>query len=181
MTAVAYRACASDDLGPGDLAQILDLGHACWPAGEFSPEDLEHALGGRHFLAEAEGRLVAHVAVVPRVLEADGRPLHAGYVEAVATLPRFRRRGIASRLMEAADAHITAAYALGALSTGEHAFYERLGWRRWQGATWVRQPDGALVRTADEDAWVMALLTERTASLTLAERLVCQWRPGDVW
>jgi aminoglycoside 2'-N-acetyltransferase I len=178
---VTYRESASDDLGPGVLAQILDLAHACWPDGGFTQHDLDHALGGRHFLAEADGRVVAHAAVVPRTLEVDGRSLRTGYVEAVATLPPFRRRGIASRLVKAANAHIAAAYELGALSTGGHAFYERLGWRRWPGTTWVREPDGTCTRTPEEDAGIMVFAGPASPRIMSAERLTCGWRPGDVW
>ena len=181
LTPVSFRECATDDLSTTALAQILDLCRACWPDGDFTTDDLEHALGGRHFLAEADGRVVGHTAVVPRMLELEGRPLRAGYVEAVATLPSFRRRGIASRLMADANRHIETTYELGALSTGEHRFYERLGWRRWTGETWVREPDGPLVRTEDEDDGVMVLATAALPPLTLAERLTCGWRPGDAW
>lgn len=178
---LAYRECGSDDLGAAGLAQLLDLGRACWPDGDFTPDDLDHALGGRHFVAEADGRIIAHASVVPRRLEVDGRPLRAGYLEAVATLPRHQRQGIASRLVEAAGAHLAATYELGALSTGEHRFYERLGWHRWLGPTWVHGRDGQLTRTADEDAGIMILATPTTPPLTLAESLTCEWHAGDPW
>jgi len=184
MTQPAFRECATDDLGAARLAQLLDLCRACWPDGEFTTDDLDHALGGRHFLAEADGRVVSHVAVVPRTLEVDGRPVRAGYVEAVATLPRVRQQGLATRLMTDAGRHIEAAYELGALSTDRPSFYERLGWRRWAGETWVRERDGVLTRTADEDAGIMVLatpLTSITPPLTLREQLTCASRPGDVW
>jgi aminoglycoside 2'-N-acetyltransferase I len=181
VTDVAFRACATDELGSSTVAQILDLCHACWPDGDFTQDDLEHALGGRHFLAESAGRVVSHVAVVARGLELDGLPVRAGYVEAVATLPPFRRRGLARRLMAAANAHIVAASQLGALSTGEPAIYERLGWRRWMGETWVREPDGTLTRTPDDDDGIMVLETPRTRPLNVAGRLTCDWRTGDVW
>jgi aminoglycoside 2'-N-acetyltransferase I len=175
------RECATDELGPATLAQILDLCTACWPDGDFSTDDLEHALGGRHFLAEADGRVISHVAVVPRTLLLADRPLRAGYVEAVATLPRFQRQGLASRLMATATQHIKADYDLGALSTDRHRFYEHLGWRRWAGATWVREPDGTMTRTDDEDEGIMVLPTPRTPAFTEAQRLTCDRRPGDVW
>jgi aminoglycoside 2'-N-acetyltransferase I len=178
---IAYRACATDELGAAGLAQLLDLGHACWSDGDFTADDLDHALGGRHFLAEADGRLIAHASVVPRRLEMGGRPLRTGYVEAVATLPQFQRQGIASRLVAAASAYIAATYELGALSTGEHRFYERLGWRCWLGETWVRERDGALARTAGDDAGMMVLPTPTGPRLTLTGPLTCEWRPGDVW
>jgi aminoglycoside 2'-N-acetyltransferase I len=181
LTLLAVRESQTYELGPAVLAQILDLCRACWPDGGFTEDDLDHALGGRHFLAEVDGRVVSHAAVVPRMLEVGARPLRAGYVEAVATLPRFQGQGLASRLVVAADEHIRHGYELGALSTGEHALYERLGWRRWSGETWVRGLDGALSRTADDDDGVMVLVTRATPSLDLSERLTCGWRRGDVW
>lgn len=181
MSEVAFRDAATDELGPTVLAQILDLGRACWPEGHFTTDDLDHALGGRHFLAEAEGRVVGHAAVVPRALEVGGRVLRAGCVEAVATLPRFQRRGIASRLMTAADAHIADAYELGALSTGEPSFYQRLGWLRWAGPTSVREPGGGLTRTPDEDDGIMVLLTPASPAIDLTGPITCNRRLGDAW
>ena len=169
------------------LAQLLDLFAACWPAGNFSPEDVDHALGGVHWIAEAGDRIVGHASVVPRTLVAGADSpatgpisLATGYVEAVATHPSWQRSGIATRLMVEAGAHIRATFDMGALSTNVHAMYGRLGWERWRGPTFVRTPDGP-VRTADEDDGVMILRTPRTPPLRGDEPLSCEWRSGDVW
>jgi aminoglycoside 2'-N-acetyltransferase I len=137
-------------------------------------------MGGTHWLAEADARLVGHASVVPRILEADGRPVRAGYVEAVAVDPAWQRAGIGSRLMAAAGAHIAGTYELGALGTGEQPFYERLGWERWQGPTFERTAGGD-VPTPEEDGYVMVLRVPGSPALTLRERLSCEWRPGDSW
>ena len=47
------------------------------------------------------------------------------------------------------------------LGTGEQHFYERLGWERWAGRSFVRGTDGAVTATADEDPWLMVLRTGR--------------------
>ena len=177
---VRVRRIVSADLAPTELAQLGDLFAACWPSDGFSPDDLDHALGGVHWVAEADGRVVAHASVVERVLEADGRPMRTGYVEAVATLAAWRHRGIATRLMDLAGAHIRATFELGALSTDVHGLYERLGWERWRGPTFVRTAGGAL-RTDDEDDGIMILRTPRTPPLSPAEALSCEWRAGDAW
>ena len=44
----------------------MDLFVACWPAGEFTADDLDHAIGGAHWVAEADGLIVGHVSVVRR-------------------------------------------------------------------------------------------------------------------
>jgi hypothetical protein len=73
-----------------------------------------------------------------------------------------------------------AAYELGGLSAGEPAasLYRSLGWRRWEGRTWVLGPSG-LERTPDEDetTYVLPLASE----LDLSGDLACDWRDGDVW
>jgi aminoglycoside 2'-N-acetyltransferase I len=184
---VSVRRATSPELSAADLAQLLDLFAACWPAGNFSPEDVDHALGGVHWLAEAGEGIVAHASVVPRQLEAEGGPpeagairLATGYVEAVATHPRWQRLGIATRLMVEAGAHIGASFDMGALSTHVHAMYGRLGWERWRGPTFVRTA-GGLIRTAEEDDGIMVLRTPRIPSLRGDEPLSCEWRSGDVW
>jgi aminoglycoside 2'-N-acetyltransferase I len=70
---------------------------------------------------------------------------------------------------------------VGVLSTGRYAFYERLGWERWAGPTAVRQTDGRVVRTPEDDDGIMALRFGRSGQLSLATPLVCEARPGDDW
>ncbi|MBA3654299.1 MAG: GNAT family N-acetyltransferase [Actinobacteria bacterium] len=148
--------------------------------GRFDDHDWEHAFGGIHVISEADGSVVAHASVVPRTLAAGDRLLAAGYVEAVATDPAHRNEGRASAAMREIAAVIAATCEVGALSTASPTFYERLGWERWQGETYVQGPEGR-VRTADDDAGVMVLRTAATADVSLHAPLTCDWRAGDVW
>jgi aminoglycoside 2'-N-acetyltransferase I len=118
---------------------------------------------------------------VPRILDAGGRALHAGYVEAVAVLPALQRTGLGTAVMRALAPIIDRDYDIGALSTGEWHFYERLGWERWQGPTWVRHADGGRERTPDDDDGVMILRTPRTPAIEVSVALTCEARPGDAW
>ena len=180
LEAITVRRVTPPELSAADLAQLLDLFLACWPATELSSDDVDHAMGGVHWIAEAGGRIVGHASVVPRTLEADGVPLATGYLEAVATHPDWRRRGIARRLVTAANGHIAEAFELGALSTGVHLVYAGAGWERWHGPTYVRTDEGP-VRTEDEDDGIMILRTPRTPPLSGTEALSCEWRAGDAW
>jgi len=177
---MGLRAASTSELSAGDLAALRALMDAAFDGG-FTDEDMAHALGGRHWLVELDGGIVSHASVVPRELDVDGRRLRAGYVEAVATQPPDQGRGHGTAVVRAATEHIRAAYELGALSTGEHHFYERLGWERWRGRTFVRHPDGRRVATPDEDDGIMVLRHGASAGIDLTGAITCESRPGDAW
>ena len=125
--------------------------------------------------------VVAHASVVPRDLVAGDRPFAAGYVEAVATLPSEQGTGLGSRVMTELGRVLRERHTLGALSTGAHAFYGRLGWERWRGPTYVRTSGGTLTRTEDEDDGIMVLRFGPSADLDLTLPICCDDRPGDAW
>jgi aminoglycoside 2'-N-acetyltransferase I len=66
------------------------------------------------------------------------------------------------------------------LSTGSHAFYERLGWLRWQGKSHVRTTEGSH-RTPEDDDGLMVLPTRRVPHPDRTADIECEWRAGDVW
>ena len=150
--------------------------------GRFEESDWEHTLGGVHVLAEEDGGVVAHGAVVPRVLATGGRELRTGYVEGVATRGDRRGRGLATVVMREVGRVIEEGYELGALSdgTGIPGFYQRLGWEAWQGPTFVAGPRGR-ERTATDDGSVLVLRTPATGALEMTAPIACDWRSGDVW
>lgn len=147
--------------------------------GGFTDDDWEHALGGTHVLAEEDGRIVGHAAVVERDIRVDGRALRTGYVEAVATAVDRQRQGIGSAVMDAVAGHL-AAYELGVLGTGSHGFYHRLGWETWRGPSSVRTADGEMP-TPEEDGYLLVLRTPLSPPLDLGAPISCEWRPGDAW
>jgi aminoglycoside 2'-N-acetyltransferase I len=82
--------------------------------------------------------------------------------------------------LEAVTAHVRTAFDLGALGTGRHAFYHRLGWQTWQGPAFVRSPDGEQ-RKPDEEGYILVLRTPTSPPFDLTEKISCDWRAGDVW
>jgi aminoglycoside 2'-N-acetyltransferase I len=178
----AVRTVATDALRPGELQEIRSLMNVAFGTGDeaFADADWEHALGGTHFLLEADGAVISHASVVGRALEIGGRPFRTGYVEAVATAPDQQGRGHGTAVMRAVSDHIRAGFQLGALGTGAHAFYERLGWQTWRGPAFVRTPEG-LARTPDEEGYILILRTPSSPPFDLEEPISCEWRPGDVW
>ena len=147
---------------------------------DFSDDDWDHTRGGWHAVVVDDDVVVAHAAVVPRILEVADRPLRAGYVEGVATAPAREGEGLGSLAMAAISEVVRGEFEMGALSTGRHRFYERLGWERWRGPTFVR--DGAeTVRTEEEDGGVMVLRFGPGDWVDLTAPISCERRPGDDW
>ena len=148
--------------------------------GRFGDDDWDHALGGMHAVVTDADGIVAHASVVQRRLLHGGRALRTGYVEAVAVRANRRRQGYGRAAVHSVAEVIRGAYELGGLSAGEDAarLYRSLGWRRWEGRTWVLGPKG-IERTADEDETTYVL--PLAADLDFTGDLACDWRNGDVW
>ena len=146
----------------------------------FTDDDWQHAIGGVHFVLDVDGEIATHASVVERELRVDGRPLRTGYVEAVATAPGRQGAGFGTLVMRDVSAYIVDTFELGALGTGRHRFYERLGWRTWRGPSSVRA-GGSQRRTPDDDGFILVLLTDTSAGLDLGAAISCDSRPGDAW
>lgn len=138
---------------------------------------------GVHVLAEdAQQGIVGHAAIVDRALYPGSRVLQAGYVEAVAIWPRRQRSGLGTLVMAEINRLIDDGYEVGALGTGSHPFYERLGWEVWRGPTWIRHADGRRERSVTEDGDILIRRTPGTPpELDLDDPIAIDWRPGEVW
>jgi aminoglycoside 2'-N-acetyltransferase I len=176
MVRVFPTAEASCDL-LDEIRRLLDAAFA----GQLTDEDWEHTIGGRHIVVQAgdaDGEIVAHAAVVPRILEAGGRFFRTGYVEGVATAPK--RQGFGTLAMTEAGELIRRDFEIGALGTDAHEFYERLGWEHWRGPTYVRRGSGVTRSKADDDG-VMVLRFGPSRAVELTTAISCEERPGDDW
>jgi aminoglycoside 2'-N-acetyltransferase I len=176
------RRVPTPDLTAADVAAIRALLWDAFGSGDeaMTEDDWEHALGGIHFVLDVDGTIVGHASVVEREIHIGDRPLRAGYVEAVATAPDRQGMGLGSRLMAAVTAYIRDEFELGALGTGRHRFYERLGWQTWAGPSSVRTGDGRRP-TPNDDGYILVLATPASPSLDPSAPISCDWRPGDVW
>ncbi|HEU4572875.1 MAG TPA: GNAT family N-acetyltransferase [Candidatus Limnocylindrales bacterium] len=182
---VTVRRAASDDLTAAELDAIRAMLVTAFgddPEEAFGPDDWQHTLGGVHVIADEDGAVVAHAAVVERTVEVGGRPLHTGYVEGVATRVDRRGQGIGSTVMTEVARIIDERFELGMLGTGRISFYERLGWHVWLGPSGFHDPrTGQIEPTADDDGYLMVLMTPSTPDLDPTAPIACEWRPGDVW
>ena len=177
------RRLSTQELTPEEVAAIRALMLAAFVSSEedgFTDDDWDHALGGVHFVLDLDGEIVAHASVVEREIHVGGRPLRTGYVEAVATAPDRQGAGLGSIVIADVTAYIRDEFELGALGTGRHRFYERLGWQTWTGPSSVRTIGGER-RTPDEDGYILVLQTLSSPPLDLGATISCEWRPGDVW
>ena len=180
-TLAAIRVVPTADITAAEWTTLTTL---CEAAFEEPWETYWEDIGpGVHVLAEQPERgIVAHAAIVDRLLYPGDATLRAGYVEAVAVWPDLQRGGLGTQVMEVIDRMVDAEYELGALGTGSHEFYARLGWLIWRGPTWIRERDGSLARSLDEDGDIMVRLTPSSPpGLNLAQPIAVDWRPGEVW
>lgn len=158
---------------------------------------------GRTLALEEAGRVRAACAVLVRDLVLPDVGLRAGLVGSVATDPRHRGRGHATRLLERAERELADEGCVVALLwADEPAFYERRGWREVGAerdfvlepacAEHLPAPDGVRAAAPDDRAAIHRLYslhrhrvdrsTAETAALLSCpdmETLVCQ-RERDV-
>jgi aminoglycoside 2'-N-acetyltransferase I len=177
----SLRVVRSAELSAGEWSTLTDL---CIAAFNEPWDSYWEDIGpGVHVLAEDPERgIEAHAAIVDRLLYPGDSVLRAGYVEAVAVWPDLQRSGLGTEVMEAINRMVDEGYELGALGTGSQPFYARLGWLVWQGPTWIRNRDGTLERSPDEDGGIMVRITPHTPTgLDLALPIAVDWRPGEVW
>ena len=182
VTELRIRRIPTAELTPGEIDAVRAILFAAFgddPEEAFTEPDWEHALGGIHVVGDLDSRIVAHASVVPRQIHVGGWPLATGYVEAVAVQPGEQRSGLGTAVMRIVG-EIVADYELGMLGTGEHGFYERLGWRTWRGPSSVRMANGERA-TPEDDGYLMVLMTPTSPPLDLDAPISCEWRSGDVW
>jgi aminoglycoside 2'-N-acetyltransferase I len=169
---------ATEALSSHDLSEILAMGTAAYE------EDVAPFLSdcgpGLHALGRVSGAIVTHALIVDRRLQIEGRtPLHAAYIELVATDPPHQGKGYASTLLRALVSQL-ANHEIAGLSPSAAAFYERLGWELWRGPLFVRTEAG--LESSPEDEEVMILRLPRTPEdVDLDASLSVEWRPGEVW
>ncbi len=133
-----------------------------------------------HVFGWLEGELVSHAAWVERALHVDdARTLKSAYIEAVATHPRYQRRGYASAVL-ASIPPLLGEFDLAALAPSHASFYARLGWEQWQGPLTYLDPSGVEFPTPEEEVMIYRL-PRTPASLNLRSKLTTQWRPIEVW
>lgn len=173
------RTLTTQEAAPDELAEIRGLMDRTF-GDEFTDADWEHSVGGHHVVAIDNHRIEAHAALVPRSIEVGDRTFQTGYVEAVGVEPGRQNLGVGTAVMRVIAEAIAAHYELGALSTGEHHFYERLGWERWRGPTYVRDGEDHF-RTGHEDDGIMVLRIGPSTSIDLTEAITCMARTGDDW
>jgi aminoglycoside 2'-N-acetyltransferase I len=135
-----------------------------------------------HVLVWSRDLLVSHLLWITRWLQIDdGCLLCTAYIEAVATDPAFRSRGLASEAMRIAVETIAQddRYAITALSPSDVGFYTRLGWEQWRGPLFARTEAGLIAMPDDEEAMIYRLPT--TPEIDLVRPLSIEWRALEVW
>ena len=170
---------ATEELTPEQRSSIIDVCVAAHDNEDFHNLFTYIPSGGRHFLAYRGRELVSHAVVTTRWVQPEGvRELKTAFVDAVATLPAYQGRGSASAAMRSLASGIDD-YEIACLQTDRPAFYERLGWKLWQGQLAGRSEDG-LVPTPDQRG-VMVLRLPNTPPIDLDQQLTIECQPHRIW
>ena len=172
------------DHSPEQLDALRRWLETAYGRGPWRPEHWDELGPGPHIVAEAEdGTLLAHACIAWVPIEIAGRTVPSGFLEDVATRRDVRGRGYGSAVVAAARPLIEGSASIGFLSTGSHSFYERLGWERWTGPSAVREPDGAVTATPEEDGDIMALRLPRTPAWVSVDLPIVRPRrdPDEAW
>lgn len=134
---------------------------------------------GLHFIAYRDDQIVSHAVVTTRWVQPERLPvLRTAYVDAVATLPAYQRRGYGSAVMRELIVQI-ADYDLACLETDRVTFFEHLGWQRWRGPRAGRS-GGELIPTPDQQN-IMVLRLANTPPLDLDRLLTIEAQAGRIW
>jgi GNAT superfamily N-acetyltransferase len=84
---------------------------------------------GTIVIEELDGAVRSTCAILPRTLVAGRERIRIGMIGSVATDPHWRNRGLAGRVLQAAERELVKAGAvIGVLWADDAAFYERRGW-----------------------------------------------------
>ena len=134
---------------------------------------------GLHFIAYRDDQIVSHAVVTTRWLQPERLPiLRTAYVDAVATLPAYQRRGYGSAVLRELASNVTD-YDVACLATDCVTFFERLGWQRWRGPRAGRS-SGEIIPTSDQSN-IMILRLANTPYLDLDRSLTIEAQAGRLW
>ncbi len=144
-------------------------------------------------IAEVDGKIVSHVWVAERPVFYRGQVvLPMGGIGGVGTLPEYRRRGLATQLLQDAIAYMERkGHAISMLFTGINPFYARLGWAdfpEWRFQLQVRRVrkegemlEGYLVRPCDLDSDLTALIALHRCHIQRLQISLAHARPEPFW
>ncbi len=164
-----------DALARATLVELCTAAHQA----DFSHLFYELPADGLHFIAYLDEQIVSHAVVTTRWLQPERRPiLRTAYVDTVATLPAYQRRGYGSAVMEELAANMSA-YDIACLKTDRLIFFERLGWQRWRGPRAGRAGRELIPTPAQQN--IMILRLARTPPLDLERLLTIETQAGRLW
>ena len=133
----------------------------------------------------ADGRPVSMLSLLPVTITIDGEKHAARYVYAVATLPQYRGRGYASKLIGHAFAKYGEPLILQPADEGLQQYYERLGFDEVfkQSPCWIYNPCTEKVTRMSENAAYevaedMTFVSENTGQIRMAE--LGNWEVSEV-
>jgi GNAT superfamily N-acetyltransferase len=133
-------------LSPEDKQIIHEVDHIAFSSETGDPDPYTWAIGEWQVTGRVHGKIVSIVGILERIARAGEQTLRLGGVGGVATLPEYRRRGLAGALLRASADFMRDPLGVdfGFLLCSEAMvdYYSKLGWQLAPGPTIFDQPKG---------------------------------------
>jgi GNAT superfamily N-acetyltransferase len=133
-----------------ETAELRKFADHVWPPQRSAPQDdsvarltWDTSYSQRILTRNDSGEILSQVALIFRHARWNGMTLRVGGIAGVGTNPAFRGRGLATAGMKrAAEILVAGSFDIGALFCAPEMapFYERLGWRSFKDAVFIKQP-----------------------------------------
>ena len=172
--------CRTSSMSPELRSEVLDMCNVAFgqPVDAFFrilPPD------GLHLLGREDGKLVAHLVITDRCFRPEGGPnLRTAFIDAVATLPDFRRRGFAGALLKRAVELCGARFDLLALFMTSPELYTRYGFVKWHGRLSNEKESGVGVEVSPGQGSLMVRVTNMSVLPDFSKPMTSNWRQAGV-
>lgn len=145
----------------------------------YSEDHWNSCQGGIHTIAQFDGKIIGHTALIPRSVIIDNIEHPVKYVEAVAVDTSSRNIGLGKAMLQRLNSQLELSSSFALLTTTSPRFYQKLGWSNWIGRSWTHTDTQRKVPpgTHGQIMYFAPTIGKLSPQLPIS----INWRPGDIW
>lgn len=130
-TAIKSEVVFADPTDDKTLREVCEMWRRCFDDGDFAEFYVRRRLDGKNMLLiYRDGRPVSMASFLPAVYSTKKGAIPVRYVYAVATLPEYRRQGLAEKILMCAAGLWDEPLVLSPADEGLYRYYEKMGFVR---------------------------------------------------